>query len=106
MFIKSNKDKIIFNDINSEERRELITNKLFEFNQSQSKKVVECDRLKTETPTFIEVYAEVKPQKLVGGLISYIDWGRWLYIDTIWIDADYRKQGIGEYLVTSANKKP
>ena len=105
MFIKSDKDNITFNDTNSEENRELITKKLFEFNQSQSEKVVECDRLKTETPTFIEVYAEVKPQKLVGGLISYIDWGRWLYIDTIWIDADYRKQGIGEYLVTSAEQK-
>ena len=114
MFIKSNKDKIIFNDANSEERRELITRKLFEFNQARSAKVIECDlaygealrdRLTTDKPTFIEVYAEVKPQKLVGGLVSYIDWGRWLYIDTIWVDADYRKRGIGEYLVTSAEQK-
>ena len=106
MFIKSNPDNIIFNDINNKERRELITKKLFEFNQAQSQQVVKCDRLKTEEPTFIEIYAEVKnPQKLVGGLISYIDWGRWLYIDTIWIDADYRKQEIGKHLIKSAEQK-
>ncbi|MGK7948081.1 MAG: GNAT family N-acetyltransferase [Xenococcaceae cyanobacterium] len=105
MYIKSDKDNIIFNETNSEERRELITNKLFEFNQSQSENVLQCDWFLTDPPTFIEIYAEVEPQKLVGGLISYIDWGRWLYVDTIWIDADYRKQGIGQYLVTSAEQK-
>ena len=83
----------------------MIEKKLFEFNQAQSKQVVECDRGKTDPPTFIEIYAEVKPQKLVGGLIGYIDWGWWLYIDTIWVDADYRKKGIGHYLVTSAEQK-
>ncbi|MDJ0634569.1 MAG: GNAT family N-acetyltransferase [Xenococcaceae cyanobacterium MO_188.B29] len=114
MFIQLDTDKIIFNDTNSEERRELITKKLFEFNQSQSEQVIECDlaygealrdRLKTDRPNFIEVYAEVKPQKLVGGLISYIDWGQWLYIDTIWVDTDYRGQGIGKYLIKSAEQK-
>ena len=104
MDIKSDKN-IIFNDVNSQERRELITKQLFEFNQAQSKQVVECDRLKTAQPTFLEIYAEVKPEKLVGGLIGYIDWGCWLYIDTIWVDADYRKKGIGKYLVTSAEQK-
>lgn len=105
MFIKSDKVNIIFNDTNSEEKRELITKKLFEFNQSQSEQVVECDRLKTEPPTFIEVYTEVESQKLVGGLISYIDWGQWLYIDTIWVDAYYRGKGIGKYLIKSAEQK-
>lgn len=105
MYIKSDKDNIIFNDTNSEERRELITNKLFEFNQAQSQQVVKCDSLKTDTPTFIEVYAEIESQKLVGGLVSYIDWGRWLYIDTIWVDTDYRGQGIGKYLIKSAEQK-
>ena len=105
MLTKINKDNIILNDNNSEERRELIEKKLFEFNQEQSQQVVKCDSLKTNLPTFIEIYAEVKPQKLVGGLISYIDWGQWLYIDTIWVDANYRRQGIGKYLVTSAEQK-
>ena len=105
MFVKPDKDNIVFNDTNSEERRELITKKLFEFNQAQSKQVVECDRAKTDLPTFIEIYAEVKPQKLVGGLIGYIDWGLWFYIDTIWVDADYRNEGIGQYLVTCAEQK-
>lgn len=73
MFSKKEPDEIIYSDINSKKRRELITNKLFEFNQAQSEKVIECDRLKTDSPTFIEIYAEAKPQQLVGGLISYID---------------------------------
>ncbi|MEM9509669.1 MAG: GNAT family N-acetyltransferase, partial [Cyanobacteria bacterium P01_E01_bin.35] len=98
-------NNIIFNDNNSQKKRKLIKNQLFEYNQSQSEKVVECDHLKIEPPDYIEIYAEVKPQKLVGGLISYIDWGRWLYIDTIWVNANYRKKGIGQYLVTSAEQK-
>ena len=105
MLTKLERNHLIFNDTNSEEKRNLIEKKLFEFNQAQSKQVVVCDRLKTDPPTFIEIYAEVKPQKLVGGLVSYIDWGQWLYIDTIWVDADYRKQGIGQYLMISAEKK-
>jgi ribosomal protein S18 acetylase RimI-like enzyme len=105
MIEKLERVDLTFNDANSEEKRELITKKLFTFNQAQSKQVVECDSLKTNPPTFIEIYAEVKPQKLVGGLISYIDWGRWLYIDNIWINVEYRKKGIGQYLVTSAEQK-
>ena len=105
MFIKSDRDNPVFNDTNSKERRELITNRLFGFNQSQSERVLECDRLQTEPPTYIEIYAEVETEKLVGGLVSYIDWGRWLYIDAIWIDANYRKQGIGQYLIASVEQK-
>ena len=89
MLTKLERYHLILNDANSEKKRNLIKKKLFEFNQYQSKQVGECDRLKTDPPTFIEIYAEVKPQKLVGGLISYIDWGQWLYIDTIWVDALY-----------------
>lgn len=105
MRVKKERDRIVFNDTNNEEKRKFIDRQLFEFNQAQSEQIVECDRLQTDSPTFIEIYAEVKPDKLVGGIISYIDWGRWLYIDTIWVDADYRKQGIGRYLVTSAEQK-
>ena len=105
MFLQSDKNKIIFNDNNNQEKRQLIESKLFEFNQTQSERVAKCDRLQTEPPTFIEMYAEVEPEKLVGGLVGYIDWGRWLYIDAIWIDANYRKQGIGKRLVISAEQK-
>ncbi|MGL6341274.1 MAG: GNAT family N-acetyltransferase [Waterburya sp.] len=95
--------KIIFNDINNQERRELITNKLIKFNKSQSKKVEQCYELENHLST-IEIYAELKPQKLIGGLIGYIDWG-WLDIDIIWIDGDYRGKGIGKKLVKSAEQK-
>ncbi len=61
--------------------------------------------MKTDSPTLIEVYAEIEPEKLVSGLISYIDWGRWLYIDTIWVNTDYRKKGIGQYLIKFAEQK-
>lgn len=98
-------DEILFPDKNSKEKRNFITNKLFEFNQAQSQEVVRCDRLQPDSPTFIEIYAETKSQEIVGGLISYIDWGRWLYLDTIWVDANYRKQGIGRSLVTFVEQK-
>ena len=105
MVNKTIQTRVTFNDINNEAKRKLIDRKLVEFNQSQSKRVVEGDRLQTAPPTFIEVYAEIEPKKLVGGLIGYIDWGRWFYIDTIWVDANYRKQGIGEYLIKLAEQK-
>ncbi|MBE9044975.1 GNAT family N-acetyltransferase [Pleurocapsales cyanobacterium LEGE 10410] len=105
MFAKISQDKIIYKDTNSEERRKFLENQLFEFNQAQSKQIVECDRLQTDPPTFIEIYAEIEPEKLIGGLVSYVDWGRWLYIDAIWIDANYRKQGIGQYLIACAEQK-
>lgn len=105
MVEKSTKDNLVFNDINSEEKRKFINRKLFEFNQSQSKKIVECDRLQTNPPTFIEIYAEAEPEKVIGGLIGYVDWGRWLYIDVIWVDANYRKRGIGQYLIEVAEQK-
>ena len=38
-------------------------------------------------------------------MVSYIDWGQWLYIDIIWVDADYRKKGIGKHLIKSAEQK-
>ena len=105
MLLKSNNEKVIFNCHNSEEKRQIIDRQLFEFNRSQSAQIIKCDRLKTASPTFIEIYAEVETKKLVGGLISYIDWGQWLYIDTVWVDTNYRKQGIGQYLVTSAEQQ-
>lgn len=92
-------------NVSDENRRGFIEKKLFEFNQAQSQTVIDCDRLKTDKITFIEVYAEVEPQLLIGGLIAFIDWGRWLQIDTIWINKKYRRQGIGRYLVESAEAK-
>jgi ribosomal protein S18 acetylase RimI-like enzyme len=105
MIEKLDKVDVVFNNVSSKERRDLISNKLIDFNKAQSPKVHQCYKLESDSPTFIEIYAEVEPDKLVGGLISYIDWGCWLYIDTIWIDTNYRKQGIGKKLVTSAEQK-
>jgi ribosomal protein S18 acetylase RimI-like enzyme len=104
MLIKLDKDDIYFNDYSSKERRELISNKLIEFNKAQSAQVYQCYQSENDRPDFIEIYAEVKSQKLIGGLIGYIDWG-WLDIDTIWINKDYRGKGIGKYLVKSAEEK-
>lgn len=91
--------------VSDENRRILIEKKLFEFNQAQSQSVINCDRLKTDETTFIEVYAENEQQLLIGGLISFLDWGQWLQIDTIWINENYRRQGIGGYLLKSAEEK-
>ncbi len=104
MLIKNELDKIVYSDINTQERRKLISNKLIEFDKSQSFKVTQCYESENDSPDFIEIYAEVKPQKLVGGLVSYIDWG-WLDIDTIWLEEDYRGKGIGKYLIISAEQK-
>ena len=104
MFSKKELDKVIYNDINSKERRELVSNKLIEFNKAQSTQVTQCYESENDSPDYIEIYAEVEPQKIIGGLIAYIDWG-WLEIDLIWIEEDYRIKGIGKYLIMSAEQK-
>ena len=96
------KNDVYFSDSSSKERRELINNKLVEFNKAQSPKVHQCYQSE-EQPDFIEIYAQTQSQ-LIGGLIGYIDWG-WLDIDVIWIDEVYRGKGIGKYLVESAEQK-
>ena len=104
MLKKIVKDEITFSNVSSKERRRLISNKLIELNKAQSPRVYQCYESETNPPTFIEIYAEVEPHKLIGGLICHIDWG-WLEVDTIWVDIDYRKQGIGQYLVISTEQK-
>ncbi len=100
-----NINNLEISNISDENRRVFIEKKLFEFNQNQSQSVINCDCLKTDKTTFIEVYAENEQQLLIGGLIAFIDWGRWLQIDTIWIEENYRKQGLGRYLVEFAEEK-
>ena len=97
-------DDVYFSDSSSKERRELINNKLVEFNKAQSPKVYQCYQSEKKQPNFIEIYVQNKSQELIGGLIGYIDWG-WLDIDTIWIDKVYRNKGIGTCLVQSAEQK-
>ena len=104
MLIKMDKKDVYFSDYSSKKRRELISNKLVEFNKAQSPKVHQCYQSENKQPDFIEIYAQTKSQELIGGLIGYIDWG-WLDIDTIWIDQVYRNKGIGTYLVQSAEQK-
>ena len=99
-----NENNVIFHDNNSKEQRELINNKIIECMKNKSQKISQCYQSGNDSPTFIEIYAEVKPQKLIGGFIGYMKFG-WLAIDKIWVDAVYRRKGIGKYLVTSAEQK-
>lgn len=99
-----NQNEVYFSDYSSKERRKLISDKLVEFNKTQSPQVHQSYQSEKEQPDLIEIYAQIKSQELIGGLIGYIDWG-WLDIDTIWIDKDYRNKGIGTYLIESAEQK-
>ena len=55
MFIKLDKADIYFDDSSSKEKRELISNKLVEFNQAQSSQVYQCYQSENEQPDFIEI---------------------------------------------------
>lgn len=38
---------------------------------------------------------------VIGGLLGGTYWG-WLYVDILWVDEPYRRQGIGSKLLTQA----
>ena len=102
--MKVDKNDVYFSQTGSKEKRELIANKLVDYNKSQSPQVHQCYQLEKEQPDLIEIYVQTKTHELISGLIGYIDWG-WLDIDTIWINKDYRGRGIGKYLVRFAEQK-
>lgn len=42
--------------------------------------------------------------KTVGGIVSYY-YAQWMYIDTLWVDAQYRVKGYGKKLIIQAEAK-
>ena len=42
--------------------------------------------------------------KVIGGLLGGTYWG-WMYVDILWVDEAYRKQGIGSRLLAQAEKE-
>jgi len=44
------------------------------------------------------------PQRLVGALTTELLWD-WMYIDELWVDKDYRRQGHAHRLMTKAEQK-
>jgi GNAT superfamily N-acetyltransferase len=42
--------------------------------------------------------------KVIGGLIGYTHWN-WLFVKQLWVDQDFRGQGIGRHLMFSAERE-
>ena len=41
---------------------------------------------------------------VIGGILGGTYWG-WMYIDILWVQADFRRRGIGSKLLTEAEKE-
>ena len=74
---------------------EYIRASLYDFN----KKIVGDD---DHTPLNIVEYDD--QGNIIGGILGGTYWG-WMYIDILWVQADFRRRGIGSKLLTEAEKE-
>ena len=79
----------------TEKEIEYIRASLYDFN----KKIVGDD---DHTPLNIVEYDD--NGNIIGGILGGTYWG-WMYIDILWVQADFRHKGIGSKLLTEAEKE-
>ena len=79
----------------AEKEIEYIRASLYDFN----KKIVGDD---DHTPLNIVEYDD--NGNIIGGILGGTYWG-WMYIDILWVQEDYRHNGIGSKLLTEAEKE-
>jgi len=53
---------------------------------------------------FLNIVEYNDKHEIIGGLLGGTYWG-WLYINILWVDEKYRKQGIGSRLIEEAELK-
>ena len=79
----------------TEKEIEYIRASLYDFN----KKIVGDD---DHTPLNIVEYDD--NGNIIGGILGGTYWG-WMYIDILWVQADFRRRGIGSKLLVKAEKE-
>ena len=79
----------------AEKEIEYIRASLYDFN----KKIVGDD---DHTPLNIVEYDD--NGNIIGGILGGTYWG-WMYIDILWVQADFRRRGIGSKLLVKAEKE-
>lgn len=72
---------------------EYVIDKLVEYNLSQVPSQQENDFI------YINKIAENEDGKIIGGILSKIYCWECMYIDTLWIETDFRNQGLGAMLL-------
>ena len=72
---------------------EYVIDKLVEYNLSQVPSRQENDFI------YINKIAENEEGKIIGGILSKIYCWKCMYIDTLWIETDFRNQGLGAILL-------
>ncbi|MCA9885871.1 MAG: GNAT family N-acetyltransferase [Anaerolineae bacterium] len=50
--------------------------------------------------TDVAIVARGQDKQIIGGAIGELSWG-WLYVDTLWVDASHRQNGLGRQLMAA-----
>lgn len=58
----------------------------------------------TDGHTPLNLVEHDKHGNVIAGLIGGTYWG-WMYVDILWVDAKYRRQGVGSRLLRSAEEE-
>jgi GNAT superfamily N-acetyltransferase len=91
----------------SDERREdELTDHLVEHNRAASgaiRRRFEGDNLQAKP---VQAYAVGGAGRLIGGCVgNTVDAWHWLTVDTMWVDPEHRRQGIGRELLTDVERQ-
>ena len=81
-------DKIEVRDRNE------IYDKLMNFNVKEVK----------EKPKELGVFIRDDNQNTIAALLGY-SWGKWLFINTLWVEKEWRRQGVGSRIIAIAEDK-
>lgn len=57
-----------------------------------------CDRTANERPRTIAYFLRDEKERIVGGVQGML-WGRSMHIDVLWVDENFRGQGLGSKLM-------
>ena len=60
--------------------------------------------VENENHRVLNIIAYDNEGNIIGGLLGGTYWG-WLYIDRLWVKKDFRKMGIGSFLLIEAEKE-
>lgn len=89
-------------NIEDENFRKLIDTNLHKFNRENCEWIQKNTEEKPDKTKYYN-FGVYDNDKLIGGAVGYIAW-KWYFLDELWIEEGYRKNGIGTKLINKIEK--